>query len=387
MTLAPTESSTKNGAPARTAGLVPIVDPAKLDGAVGWAAKAFVLLGGLATFFGVKDGALTRMIRQAPGQSVAILALLGVGLVLALIAPAVLQTWTLDVGWVLGGVATVGVVTAWTAPDLPGAPSDRGWWLPPVIGVACIVALRLLAKWRGVPDLAWQVGAILVAVACVAGGLYAATKLVLVDSLRVITTPVTASVQRGDQGNTLTVTITPVSVDQPVRVAAQVTDAKGSSKTLVDQVVSPEQAGSAPMTITTEIPHGDWNQVRIGRCIHTPGSALGAPCPLDDATTLALPEQPATLGASLVPDPEKKQAGVTVSGVQPAYRVVRVEVLGPGQSVLGSATLTPGADGAVQWTATVPATAGQGTQVQARTCDTRVTPESCWPAQTLATLP
>jgi len=296
----------------------------------------------------------------------------------------VANAWTLDVGWVLGGVGAVGVATAWSAPDLPGAPVERGWWLPPLIAVVAVVALRLIVGSNHVTQIAWKAGAILVAVVCVAGGLYAATKLVLVDSLRVITTPVMASVERGDQGTTLTVTITPVSVDQPVRVSAEVTDAKGSGKTLVNQVVSPEQAGSAPVTITTQIPEGDWTQVRIGRCVE----GLAPQCRLDQgAKTLALPEQRKSLGAALVADPEKNQVSVTVSGVQPTYQVVRVRVVGPGETMLGSAVLVPGADRAVQWTAIVSAAAGQATQARASVCDTRVTPQSCEPEQTLATLP
>ncbi len=373
----------------RSGGLIPALDQAGLQSATEWSAKAFVLLGGVAAFFGVKDGAVARVVREAPLQTVGIFALLGVGLVLALLAPAVVETWKINIGWVVAALTVVWFVTSWTAVDLAAGEFVPGWGglaLPVAVGaiVGLVLFIQNKRKKLRVKDLAWKAAAIVVAVACVAGGLYAATKLFVQDSVRQVATPVVASVQQAEGATTVTVTMTPVSLGEPVLVIAYLTDPPGGRFDLMNHVL-PAESASAPVTVTTEIPDGDWNSVHVARCAGF--SSEQVMCVPKEVTTLALPTRFPTLGGTLVDDPDKKVVTVAVTGAQPAYAVAKVTVVGPSGAVLASARLTTGPAGAMQWQSSVPAAAaGMPVQLVAQLCDTRLMPEVCQAAVPVAAL-
>jgi hypothetical protein len=332
-------------------------DAEALKGVLTWASGGFVLLAGIATFFGIKEGALDRLVRASPGEAMVVFFLVGLGVVLAVLAPA------LDVDrkgpLLLVVLAAVPVVwlslgTGKTIPDL-----DLGWLdtLLPGIAFVVVVAAGVWLALDGT-EVRWPVAAAVLAVLSVSGGLFAAARVVVADKLDLAGATYSTDVSEADGTRTLTVSASGSDVVKPIRVVIEgLRPAAGGPDghaVLAEELLTPDRTDSISADIALPVVDVGWTELRVVTCSGEPlvGAGTGEVKTCRDPEVVArfpLTRRSSVLGASVAADAKKAVTfDVTATDVPIGGRVTAQVLVGT--RVVTSMERGADPEGAVSWT-------------------------------------
>ncbi len=364
-------------------------DGEALKGVLTWASGGFVLLAGIATFFGIKEGALDRLIRASPGEAMVVFFLVGLGVVLAVMAPALAVTrkgplWLVVVAAI--PVVWLSLGTGDTIPDLDLGLLDT---LAPGIAFLLVVAAGVGLALDGT-QVRWPVAAAVLAVLSVSSGLFAAARVVVADKLDLAGATFSTDVSEADGIRTLTVSASGSDVVKPIRVVIEGLrpDAGGGAghAVLAEELLTPDRTDSIAADITLPVVDVGWTELRVVTCAGEPlvGAGTGEVKTCQDPEVVArfpLTRRTSVLGASLAAD-SKKAVSFDLSATDvPIGGRVTAQVL-VGTRVVTSMERGADAKGAVTWTGSLGVRSGVITVVGS-TCPTEA---SCGDAKELASL-
>lgn len=148
-------------------------DPAGLGSAAKWASTGFATLTALLTFFGIKDGMLTRILAEEPTASLWALILVGAGVVLSLFGIAVRKDVYLYSAWIFGGIIVMSACSAVLLKDVDEADITDAM----LVASFAVLAVGLFWSVLRAHTIALTAGILVLAVSATAHGLYAAAKI------------------------------------------------------------------------------------------------------------------------------------------------------------------------------------------------------------------
>lgn len=174
----------------------PLLDENKLSEFGKWIGGALTLLAGTLGFLGMQGGALDRMLRLYPRESMLTFCIIAAAVLCALLGPAVREGYRLRFHVLILGLLGAALVTAYMLPNMsqPGVPahpfvpylSRTVFW---VLGICAVLTWRARISLRG--------AAFVIAVALLTFGTYASVKLSVLSKLSGRSLPsVSVSVQR-----------------------------------------------------------------------------------------------------------------------------------------------------------------------------------------------
>ncbi len=224
------------------------------------------------TTFGIKEGALDRMVGKAPHAVLLIFVLVGIGVLVALGSAALntSQTRRLLV-WPLLVAVTMALAMVWVfVPDVPtrGRDVDVGEWLSlrhvvqGLVGlVALLIAVHVLRK-RDARTTA-TAGALALSMATTGLGLYSAVKLAVASKTGDVNLRGTAEVVTADTGSTLKLLVQAGRLADDGGVLLQV-DADGSP--VASSVVRPDVNGEVSQTQLFPLPSRGFKVLKVFSC-------------------------------------------------------------------------------------------------------------------------
>lgn len=346
-----------------------IFDQDKLPKLADWSAGGFAALAALLTFFGVKDGLLTRILNEAPTESLWVLVTVGAGVVLAAFALAVKATQYLKVWLVTVAVALVALVTSMLLKDFneSALPGMMLW-----VAVAVLVVFTLMAffkRWT----MPMAAALIVLATACTASGLYSATKI----SVEAKAAPESMRVraQLTGEGHARTLEISLAGSKQRDGVVLVIGSPRLPTDTKAPKPSSAGETGAVQLwrsffsadenravseKFTVPVETGQWSRIAVLSCVNERSADQCTPkerYTFVGGRTLTPASVTGTL--ALKAGGKRLVAAVTASGLlNSEYVRVWVEPMGSANAVrLGTAarqTLGPDAEGAASWSDTFP---------------------------------
>lgn len=361
------------------------VDTNALPDVLKWAAGGFTLLTGVLAFLGVKEGAVDRLIRASAWETMVIFALVGLGVLLAIIAPVLKETSTVGLHWILGSGAIVVILSGLVLGRDLGTPVQQQWSVQGGL-VAVGLWLGLLAfLFRRNVHVPWGLGMAALSLTLIACGVYHAAKVAVLDKLDIVGASIEADLAVADGSQSLSVRANGKDVVGPLRITVEGLR-PGEHLVLSSHVLRPDRMDSLDATLVVPVNGKTWDELRVVAC-QDPQAEGEPPClPRDVFARFPLYRSPAAVGAWLSVDSKGTTLTYSLSaqGLSPTTHVkatVRV-----GAKVVSTARLTPDADGKVSWTGTSTSTAKQSWTVTTERCDGGSTPANCGTADTLATL-
>lgn len=245
----------------------PATDSSKITGLLQWVGGGFALLAGIATFFGIKDGVLARVVRVNPSATLAILILVGIGVILALTIPALDPERKAPLWLVVLGAGVVVVATIIWSPDLPAGIAVS---LPAYSGVAIgAILLALVLGLMAAPTktITWFVALVVIAVLSLGGGLYIAAKLSVLEKMRLESAAVVATISTKEGSHDVELYAAGSEVAGPVRVRVLgVRPNGGAEEAIGEQVLTPSRSGSLEAKTSIPIPGTDWLTIKVMTC-------------------------------------------------------------------------------------------------------------------------
>lgn len=185
-------------APAEGSKRVAILAVDRIDDVAKWSARAFTAVAALLTFFGIREGILDRVLRGHAGQALAVFALLGLGVVASVLAPALNTTVRVHAAPPLVAVAVMGVLAS-NVGDV-----HLGWWWFLYAGIVALLVFVALARVLYVS----VVGLVLaVAVASTSLGLYSAAAIAVDSKLFRDQPRVTGTIETAANGEVVRVAV------------------------------------------------------------------------------------------------------------------------------------------------------------------------------------
>jgi|BarGraNGADG00312_1021997.scaffolds.fasta_scaffold17605_3 hypothetical protein len=355
----------------------PTVDSAHLEGTLTWVGGGFTLLAGIATFFGIKDGVLASVIRTEPYTTLAVFVLVGLAVILSLLSPALQGDHAVPPWMLIGAIGVVLVVTSIAAPDLPK--QNPEWWTHPifisVVVAGCFaLAAFLAARAGGERRLGWPIVCLILAVFCLASGLWIVTKISVIQTMKLDTAAVTATLKVEDGQTSIQLAASGTELAGPVRV--QVSGQVGGEETLISEMLlMPGKGGGLSATASVPVTNGPWDRVLVQTCqVFNRYVDLSGECKSWNIQssfsmeTGAARSAPSLVG-SLTPTSDGTQIGIKIegAGIHSGYfvdaRVTR------DSSLVASARVETGATGTVTWTgAATSGTQSASWELTARIC-------------------
>ncbi len=333
--------------------LVPDTNPEDTKDLLKWVGGGFTLVVAILAFFGIKDGVLASVVRTEPEAAMAVFALVGVGVVLALIVPAMQSDQRAPYLLLLGVLALITAAATHFAPDLPQSEVQQylGWFPWLVAGVFVVVGVVLDRK--KLKGLKWPNAALIVAVFSLACGLWVVTKISVIQTMRLDTGAVVANLKSADGLTSVEVAASGTALAGPVRVRV-VGTATGSTepRTISEIVLMPNQGGG--LSATTSVPLGPtpWTEIRVRSCQeYNRNLDRVEPCTnFVDQSVFAFEARHHSLTGTLKPNGDGKRVAATVeaSGL-PAGAYVDLQVT-RAQTVVATARLRVGVAGTASWT-------------------------------------
>jgi hypothetical protein len=169
----------------------PLIDEVRLGELAKWIAGAMTLLAALLTFLGMQGGALDRMLRRFPAESMLTFCLVGASVVIGVLSPAIREGFRLRLSALVVGIGIVAAAVAYALPNIPAQSVGLRFAYPVylLLGLASVLSWRTFLAMRG--------AVLVVGLAMLTMGTYAAVKLsILSKSARSDVPQVSASVQR-----------------------------------------------------------------------------------------------------------------------------------------------------------------------------------------------
>lgn len=308
------------------------------------------MLAGIATFFGIQAGTLARVVRIYPDVTLTVFILVGLGVVLALIAPAVSSS---DTGlWASLLLVVIGAVFGAAyliSPDLPGpgSPSPSGWFWLGALSVA-ILAIIVGVKKVVIP---WVLVFVLLSTTCIGCGLFIATKLSVLDKVRLERAAVYSAVSTRDGVTAVEITATGSEVAGPARVRV-LGDLSGTEVDLGEQVLMPSRTGALDAKATFPLSAAPWTEVRILTYQEWNTSQIEKCEPdLEQASFNLQQPSESGLSASLPLSDNGERIQITVEGRNvPAGGYVQVRTLESSNKIpIVTARSLSGSDGMISW--------------------------------------
>lgn len=361
------------------------LDEGALPGVLKVAAAGFTGLTGLLTFFGIKDGALDRLVRASAAETMAVFVLVGLGVVLALVAPVVKATMKVPLHWILAMALAVVLFTGLVGGrDLMVGPSGQWLTLGGVVAVVAVVLtlIHLAHRRHRVP---WGVGLAILSLTLVSCGLYNAAKLTVLDKLDTVGASITANLTQADGQRSLTVNVSGKDVVTPVRVQVEGLG-PDTHPVLSGHTLTPDRTDSLAAEITVPVSGSTWTELRVVACQDEPTEGAPACRPTDVYAKFPLHRDPVVVGASLTLDAKASTVTYAVEATSVPRTSYLVVAVGQGKTPVGSGRKVPAADGTVTWTGTTPVRSRQTWTVSVAVCDGSSSPVTCRPADVLATL-
>lgn len=234
-----------------------VVDDTKLAAVATWVAGGFTLLAALLTFFGIREGLLDRILRAYPRQSLFVFCLVGLAVIAATVSPALAPSQRINLALPLLAALTLGAATWTLLPDF--APDDQA--ATAHLMAAAAAALLLLAAIAAIRcDLRVPLvaGALLVAVASLALGLYGAAKMSVTSKIGRDRPDVAVSVSGSGAATALTLAVTAARLDQDEAVEIAIVDPGSDSGEADDLALGrhrlhPDAGGTVSRTITAPV--------------------------------------------------------------------------------------------------------------------------------------
>lgn len=363
------------------------LDPTKLTDVLKWASGGFVLLTGVLTFFGVKEGALDRLVRASAIETMAIFLFIGAGVLLALAAPAIhdddtkrapLALVTIAAGAMvlLSGV----VIGRDLADDRLSGPLTVAAGLLTVLG-----ALAVVIMVRKKVTIRWSVAVAALAVTSVSCGLYNAAKLVVLDKLDTVGASIAANLTETDGRRTLTVKVSGEDVASPLRLQVEGLG-PNAHPVLSAHTLTPDRADSVAADISVPVSGSTWTELRVVACQDEARAGAAACRPSDVYARFPLHRDPPVIGASLTLDAKTSTVTYSVDAASlPGSTYLTVSV-GHDQTAVINGRRVPTADGTLTWSGTSAVTSKQSWAASVARCDASVTPARCTEPEVLATL-
>lgn len=359
------------GSSGRAFGPRPSTDPSKWTDLLTWLAGGFTLLAGVAAFFGMKDGVLARVVRLHPQATIAVFLFVGLAVVLALFAPALVPGRREaddppDVpGWVLVTVIGALVVSAvLVTPDLPGVHRFiDSWWGTAGVVVAFVVLAAVVAAWgpRHRIGTGWQSAAVVVAVVSLGCGLYTSVKLAVLEKVGLQGAVVVSQLSTADGRTSVTLKASGTEVAGPVRIRIVGWRHDGGDVVqLGEELLAPARSGAIEADVAVPVRPGPWTSLQVLTCQEW-NTAGGTTCsPWHEQARFALAPTPGRIGGQLSLSEDTKTLTASVQGAGFAagdYVQTTLVPLKPSSNKI-TARVGTAADGSITWTTTTPVSVG-----------------------------
>lgn len=328
---------------------VPKTEASKLGDLLKWVGGGFALLTGIATFFGIQQGVVARIVRIHPYPVLWVFILVGVAVVLALTVPAI--TSNTSVPWwlvvLLGGAVVVASV--FLSPDLRGRQPDTPWTWLVIVAIGVTAAVLAFVK-NPSPTLSWSVALVIIAVTCLSCGLYIVTKLSVLEKMRLESAAVISSVSMSGGQSMVDISAAGTELAGPVRVRVVGQSTGEDEETVLgEQVLMPSRAGTLEAKVSIPIP-GTLATVRVLSCPEWDTTQRKACDPTTQQALFELAPPQSGLSASLSTSEDGKQVLLELSGsgFQPGS-YLNVSAGPRGQEPQVTARVRAGTDGAITW--------------------------------------
>jgi hypothetical protein len=339
-----------------------------------WSIATFSLVGGIATFFGIREGALDRLLRADPKAALWIFVLVGLGVICGLLAPAFAEGGRVFLSWVPLVIAALGFVSWLLFPDIDdgasGArPETRSWLarrdVPLWLVIALLLALIISAVLLHCVPVPTTAAVLLLAVASASMGLYGATKLSVTSKAFPVEPSIRASVEAGDGVHVVKIVVVAARRDgRPLHLS--LVGVIHSSATAPDSVtevslgeaeVPPDATGDINTSLSFPVNVTDWNIILVRSC---DGEAV---CSSTNAKSMqltgALPEPFPRVAGSVRPvDPGRGGEMTLTATALPSDTRIDATIYRRRRGAdtkIATATLVGDTTGAARWTSLITA--------------------------------
>jgi len=359
-----------------------------------WAGGGFALLTGLLTFFGIKEGVLARVVHDNPLAAMGILLFLGLGVLLAVVAPSIKMgagAARAPLWFLLLVIVALMLATEWLSKDFADSPWSGQFNTAKITLTVVSVAVIFLLRFTSL-RMPWSYAFAVLAVALVSAGLYIAAKTTILDSTTEGAITATASFGDAPPPGQVTVKVGGDAIYSTVYVKVD----DGGASTFGSAQFSPDRGGKLDGSTAVLVPMSA-AKVVVHTCQKQPsaqtdvpeGTDAAAPRPgfqdcteWTDQVTLQVPRAAERVTASMT----------SATGAEVAYAVEGYDVL-PGRtyrvvvsSTAPSATrsmsvVAAKADGTFSLTGTVKPVKGQTWTLAGVFCDSKA---ACRPPIELA---
>lgn len=265
-------------------------DPKAISGALTVLSGGFGLLSTLLAYFGIRDGTLNDLVRTEPTAAVWVCLLIGSGVALSLVIPALSFQWKIPFAIPVFSLVAIAALNLAVLPD-PSSPAFGFMQKLTTLSVSNIAKYVIagLVLLLGVVSLCKRVtveapiALLLVAVIFVGAGLYGAAAIIASQ----LGYPEKPAVSALISDNTLSVTVHAGLRPPQNQITIMVTGLppetyeKEQAMLLRDSIlarklVTGNRNGVFDASLTTPINAAEWNKIRVWACSTTQGDPAGA---------------------------------------------------------------------------------------------------------------